>query len=376
MAYHLDPEADQIKIGPGSLWRLPAMRRLIYSGVFTLLIFALGVVSLYGYGAWSELPWPLFDCIYFTLITMSTVGYGELLNGMEQLPGVRAITMLLIVGGMGAMVLFASNITAFFVEGDLGTIFIRRRRMREIAKLKGHVVLCGIGSTGRHVAAEFLASGTPFVAVDLSPERLDRVVAMGKENGWVPPTVLGDATREGVLDAANVAAARGVITCLPTDQDNLFAVMVARESNEHCRILTKVIDANNRKITRAGADGGVSPYHIGGLRLASEMMRPAVVTFLDEMRRETDRNVRIEDVFLPDNSRVSGQTLATSGLDNASSALVLAIRRLDGGYQYTPPADYRLAGGETLVVLGDTHQVHALRAYCGDPVVTVLSENV
>jgi voltage-gated potassium channel len=372
MSYHLTPEASEVSIGPRSIWRLPAIRRLVFSGIFTLSIFALGVLSLYGYGTWHELPWTLFDCIYFAMITMSTVGYGELLTGMEQIPGVRTITMLLIVGGMGTMVLFASNITAFFVEGDLGTIFLRRRRMREIAGMSGHVVLCGAGSTGRHVASEFLAAGTPFVVVDISRERLDRVVLMGKEKGWVPPTILGDATQEDVQLAANVAAARGVITCLSTDQDNLFAVMVARESNEHCRILTKVVDATSRNVTRAGANGAVSPYHIGGLRLASEMVRPAVVTFLDEMRRETNRNVRIEDVFLPDNSQVVSETLASSGLRDVSQALVLAVRQLDGGYQYNPPASYRLSAGETLVVLGDTTQVQTLRVHCGDPAATVI----
>jgi voltage-gated potassium channel len=102
------------------------------------------------------------------------------------------------------------------------------------------------------------------------------------------------------------------------------------------------------------------------------MVRPAVVTFLDEMRRETNRNVRIEDVFLPDNSQVVSETLASSGLRDVSQALVLAVRQLDGGYQYNPPASYRLSAGETLVVLGDTTQVQTLRVHCGDPAATVI----
>jgi voltage-gated potassium channel len=219
---------------------------------------------------------------------------------------------------------------------------------------------------------EFLSNGIPFVAIDRNQDRLDRMVVLGKETGWIPPTILGDATADEVLEIAGVRQARGVMACLSDDPANLFVVITSRELNPNTRILARMTNEGSRKkMMRAGADGLVSPNQIGGLRLASEMTRPAVVTFLDEMRRDTNRNVRIEEINLTENSPLAGKTLADSQIRETTNALVLAIRRSNRDYEYNPPIDTTLQPSDTLVVLADRIEVQTVRRLCGDPTQTL-----
>jgi voltage-gated potassium channel len=318
--------------------------------------------------------WGLLDIAYFVVITMTTVGYAETLPGMHQMAAVRVATMFIIVGGMGAMLLFASNITAFFVEGDLQDLWKGRRFMKAIDRISGHIILAGAGETGVHVAAEFLLNKIPFVAIDNHPGHLDRLAALGAEAGYVPPTILGDATSDEVLEAAHIGRCRGVMACLSNDPSNLFVVITARELNPSARILSKVISEENRKkMLRAGADGLVSPNRIGGLRLASQMIRPAVITFLDEMRRGTNRNVRIDEIQLDAASALVGRSIAESGIRDQTNALVLALSHCDDNYVYNPAIETVLNANDTIVVLGEPSEVQKLRLLCGDSSKTLAS---
>ncbi len=366
MSTHFQPDQDQ------GILTTHAARRLFLSGIYTLVVFTVGTLVLYGLGLQAGKEWSLFDCVYFAMITMSTVGYGETLLGMETLTSIRLVTMFLIVGGMGAMVLFASNITAFFIEGDIQRIWRGRRTVKAIENMSGHVVLCGVGQTGFHVARELLSNQSPFVVIDPRPEPLDRVLALGSERGWQPPTIQGDATDDDVLERAGIRRARGLVTTIGRDQDNLFIIVSARQMNPQLRIVSKAVQPDSiSKLERAGADGVVAPEMIGGLRIASELVRPAVVTFLDEMRKDTDRNIRIEDIHLPQDSPLVGTMLRDTGIREQTQALVLAIRGANDEYHYNPPGDYSLEPGDALVVLADQEQVQHLRQICGDPTPTV-----
>ena len=162
------------------------------------------------------------------------------------------------------------------------------------------------------------------------------------------------------------------MACLSDDPANLFVVITSRELNPDTRILARMTNEGSRKkMMRAGADGLVSPNQIGGLRLASEMTRPAVVTFLDEMRRDTNRNVRIEEINLTEDSPLAGKTLGDSKIRETTNALVLAIRRSNRDYEYNPPTDTALQPSDTLVVLADRIEVQTVRRLCGDPTQTL-----
>ena len=247
--------------------RRSAYGRLISAaGVLGVVLFV-GASSYYAVG---EGRWTWYDCFYMTIITLSTVGFAETLEGMNQVPEARAVTIALIVLGSGTLLYFISSMTALIVEGDLQGILRRRSMQRAIGALKEHVIVCGIGTTGRHIATELGAVGIPFVVVDRDRERLEE---LEEEFGEQLLYVVGDATDDHVLELAGVEQARGVISALNDDKANLFVTISARALNPDARIVAKSIEpSTERKLRRAGADAVVAPNYIGGVRLFSEMV--------------------------------------------------------------------------------------------------------
>ncbi len=228
-----------------------------------------------------------------------------------------------------------------------------------VKKLSGHTIVCGAGSTGIHCVRELAAIGVPFVIVDRSPE-----VARELSREHDCPAVVGDATHDEVLLEAGIERARGVISALTDDKDNLFVTVTARALNPTLRIVAKAIDVKaDAKLRRAGADSVVSPNLIGGLRLVSEMVRPEVVTFLDVMLRDKDRTLRIEEVTIPPGRPGEERRVSELGLDR-HKLLLLAVKEPapEARLHYNPSPEHLLSGGETLIVLGDPARVRQLSA--------------
>ncbi|MBI4245654.1 MAG: potassium channel family protein, partial [Candidatus Rokubacteria bacterium] len=237
-------------------------RRLVH-----LALLLAGVVAFGTAGYRLIEGWPVFDALYMTLITVASVGFSEV---HPLSTAGRAFTMVLIVAGLGSAAYGLSAITAFWVEGDLGHLWERRKMARSIAELDGHVIVCGGGDTGRNIAREFLETGTPFVCIEIDRAQEPALRRLGERLLYI----LGDATDGEVLRLARIEAARGVITCMPSDKDNLFAILTARELNPEARIVSRVLAEDSRpKLFKAGADAVVSNKSIGALRLASEMIR-------------------------------------------------------------------------------------------------------
>jgi len=332
--------------------------RLIAAFAVLLLTLAAGSLGFYLLG---DGRWALFDCVYMTIISLTTVGYGEVLPGFEEVEYARAFTIGLLVFGTGSVVYFASALTAIIIEGDLRKVLRLTRMRKQIARLTDHVIVCGAGSTGSHVLEELLQYQVPVVAIDLSRERLEHFAEQHPAAHF--KYIVGDATEDEILAEANLPEARGVVAALASDKDNLFVVVSARQENSKARIVARGSDLQILdKLRKAGADTVVSPNYIGGLRMVSELLRPQVVKFLDEMRKDKAR-VRIEEVAIPAPSPLAGKTLGTSGIrTKAGDILVLAVH-VPGtdGYSYNPGADFPLATGMTLVVLGPLKQVEELR---------------
>jgi len=342
--------------------RLPDPRQGVYqrllSAVFFLtLVFVGGATILHQIGGGR---WGWFDCFYMTVITLSTVGFGETLPGFADVPGARAVLIVLIILGSGTLLYFISNFTALLVEGDLGEMLIRRRMHTRIDKLKNHIVVCGIGTTGVHIVEELLAVERPCVAVDLDAERLEK---LAREFGPRFLYVVGDATDEEVLMLAGVERAGGVIAALHDDKDNLFITITARALNAKARIVAKSVAASSeKKLKRAGANAVVSPNFIGGMRLVSEMIRPAAVEFLDRMLRDRDHNLRVDEASIPEGSALAGKTLAGSGV-RETGALVIAVRLPEGRYVYKPSGDLALPAGSCLIVIAQSADLEKLRRH-------------
>jgi len=339
------------------------LRRVFVALLMVTAVIVVGGATLFwlGHGRWT---WS--EALFMSVITVSTVGFSEL-PGIDHVPFARAAIVAIILGGLGTVAYFQSAMTALIVEGVIGHAWRSNRMKKEILRLVDHVVVTGIGSTGKHVIEELIATGTPFVAIDKNHEHLQRI-SDELMNGKML-FVHGDATEDHTLLEAGVERAKGVIAALTHDRDNLFVTLSARALNARARIVTKVVEPEALpKMMRAGANATVSPNIIGGRRMASELIRPEVVEFLDQMLRDRDRTLRLEEVDVPDGSPYVGHALRDVPIRRVSNALVVAIRDRDRRFQYNPGPETLLEGGTVLVVLGETPDMSVLRKLIGgDP---------
>ncbi len=309
-----------------------------------------------------------------TVITLSTVGFGEL-SQMHEVPGARPLTIALIVSGVGALAYVQGNLTALLVEGVIGQVLRRNRMRNAIAKLSRHVVVAGAGSTGKHVIEELVATGTPFVVIDRDIHHLERLSE--DVQGGRMLYVHGDATVDHTLVAAGIERARGVVAALTHDKDNLFVTLSARYLNATARIVSKIVeDQAGAKMLKAGATSVVNPAMIGGRRMASELVRPEVNEFLDQMLRDKTKNLRIEECVVPEASSYVGVSLKDSPIRSETKLLVIAIRSKDRTFVYNPDPELIIDGGTTLIVMGDTDSVTKLRKILDESVPSEIAATV
>lgn len=334
-----------------------ARRRLLAALLMIATVFAIGTI---GYFLLGRGRWTLGDCAYMTVISITTVGYGETLEGMHQVPYARLFTALLLVSGAGVALYAVSMLTTFLVEGEFLDLRRRRRMKQRISKLDNHIIVCGAGRTGQHVIEELASSHWAFVVIDTDPHVAERCADLcGRDVEYI----VGDAIDDHVLVDAGIERAYGVVTGLPEDKDNLYVVLTARQMNPKLRIIAKAVDPRaSAKLQVAGADSVVSVNRIGGMRLASEMIRPSVVTFLDTMMRDSDKNLRFEELTIAEAAPLVNKRLAESDIRRERKLLVVAAVGPDeGAYVYSPGPDFVLRAGMTLILLGETESVLRLR---------------
>ena len=337
------------------MWNSKPVRRLLASLAILAVVWLGGAVGFFrlGHGIWS-----FGECAFQTIVTIFTVGFAELPNA-EHVSGARGFTAVLIVFGVGAISYVQANVIALLVEGALGQAFRRSRMQRAISKLHGHFVVAGVGSTGRHVIEELRATERPLVAIDRDETHLRELSEESYAGALL--YVVGDATQDHALTAAGIDRAAGVVAALTDDADNLYITLSARALNPNARIVAKAIAPEaEAKMRLAGANAVVSPNTIGGRRMASELVRPDVVEFLDQMQR-TEHALRMEEIVVPKTSPLVGKMLRDAPIRPRTKALVIAKRALDGKFHYNPGPESRIEPGITLIVLGDKHDVATLR---------------
>lgn len=340
---------------------LSSYRRLVASFLMLQVVVLAGATAFFIIGAGR---WTFFDCLYMTIITISTVGFSEVLPGMQEVEAARLVTLTLIVTGTGIVLYFLSSLTALIIEGDLRGLLKRRRTMTAIDALQDHFIVCGAGTTGRYIIKELHSGDAAFVAVDIDATCIQEVE---EELGTEILSVVGDATEDHVLEQAGVHRARGVICALNDDKANLFVTITARALNADARIVAKSIEVTTEdKLRRAGANAVVSPNLIGGVRLASEMIRPHAVEFMDKLLRDHQGSpIGIEAVSVPAESALVGKHLAQAPFREAG-ALVIAVHHPDGQYTYNPGGEYALQAGSSLIVLADLPGVRKVRQLLSD----------
>lgn len=337
------------------------LRKQFVISLLLLVIVVLTAVSVYMYFGGRQVT--LLDAIYMAVITISTVGYGEIVSTAAH-PGLRIFNIVYILFGIGIMLYVFSVSTAFIVQGELHDIFRRRKMLKQLQDMHDHLIVCGAGETGNYLVQELLKTGNLFVVIDHDEERLARISQRGDF-----PTLKGDGTDEEILTAARIQKARGLAIVLPEDRDNLMATVTARQLNPTLRIVARCAEVKMvDKLLRAGANAAISPNQIGGMRLASELIRPSVVTFLDLMLRDAERTIRVEEIVLGEGSLWMGKNLKEMDLHRHFDLLVLAVRKPDGEVKFNPRHDVPLAGGDVLVVMGEVEHAWKAREAAGGKV--------
>lgn len=316
-------------------------RKFIIAAIALAVVLVTGTAGYYVVGGQR---YSLLDCLYMTVITISTIGFGEIID-LSASPAGRVFTIFIALSGVGVLFYIITNFTAFVVEGELKESF-RRRKMEKLAQhYKDHFIVCGIGSVGLNIVHELNATHRPFIIVDINKENIDRYLEMNQGQVYIDR----DATDNNSLLLAGIDRARGVFAVTGDDNQNLVISLTARQLNPRIRVIARCNEIRNSdKMKKAGADSVVSPNFIGGLRMASEMIRPSVVTFLDTMLRDKDINLRIEEVSVEPAS--AGKPLSALNLKKYPGVLLLAVKA-KGGWIYNPADNYVVGSDDVLVFM-------------------------
>jgi voltage-gated potassium channel len=334
-------------------------RRLAYA---LLALLAMAVISVSGYCLLGGAKVTFLQALYMAVVTLSGVGYQEIVD-TSQNPALRVFNIFVVLFGVGTMVYVFSVATAFLVEGELSNLFWRHKMEKQISELSGHYIICGLGDTGRYVAAELQATGTPYVVIEAHEETVQKFRETQNDLLYV----IGDATDEAVLDRTGVGHAKGLIAGLSADKDNLVITFLVRQKNRSIRIVARCSDEArfSERMLKAGADSTVSPNRIGGLRLASQVLRPHVVEFLDLMLKGQSSTLRVEQIEIPEGSGWSGVSLDHLDLRSRHGLLPLAVKdseaQDDAAFLVNPPGNQILRNGAIVIVMGDVNDVKRAR---------------
>jgi len=320
-----------------------------------LVLILLLLIGTFGYAQIEGWNW--FDALYMTFISFSTVGFQEL----EPLSSAgRILTMGLILFGMIVIAMLSASVTSWFVRNELLT----RRKMikmkQEISRLNGHIIICGGGNTGMAVITEFLRAKTKFVLIEEMPDVVNEI----RERFPDIYIIEGNATKDEVLQEANIDQAGGLISALSLDADNLFVVVSARALNPDLIIISRAVEPSTEsKLHNAGASYVISPNMVEGLRMASVILRPTVVNFLEVMMNEEGLSLRMEEIHIPQQSSFAGNTLAEAHIPQRTGLIVLAVKHEGSAkWNFNPGSNLTLKPEDKVIVLGEAEKIEKLQS--------------
>lgn len=298
--------------------------------------------------------WSLLDSLYMTIITIATVGFREV-HSLD--PAGKVFTILLITGGVSAAAYTLGSIVEFMVEGYLSDILGGRRMERRIAALKDHYILCGFGRVGEQIAREFKRAGAPFIVLDSNPDvkkfmDADQVLY-----------IQGDASDDTVLKAAGIDKAKGLITVVDSDSDNVYVTLSARVLNPNLFIIARAnLEDSADKLIRAGADRVVSPYSLGGRRIASMVLKPVISDFLDSVMHGENLEFELLELKVGEGSPLDNVTVKEANIRQQCGATILSVQRPDGRFETDITKSTRIRIGDKLIVIGIRDQLEKLQA--------------
>ena len=295
---------------------------------------------------------PFFESLYMTVITITTVGFGEVRK--LSVPG-RVFTIILIFFGRGIIGYIVGLWTQAIVELQLSTFIGRRKLGLQIKNIKDHYIVCGFGRIGKVICRELKSKNIPVLVIDNKPETRELLEAESI------PYIIDDATSEDILIEAGIARARGLISVVASDSDNLFITLTARGLNPSTFIIARADDEKSeKKLKRAGADKVFLPYIIGGHKMAQSITKPAVTDFLEFTVHNRDMGLEMEELNVSKDSRLNRLKLRDSGIRQEMDIIIVAIRKKTGEMAFNPSSETLIEAGDTLIALGKNDDLSKL----------------
>lgn len=317
----------------GSLWPL-IISQITMIGVFAAATF--GYMYVEGWSAW--------DSFYMVVITLSTVGYGELYPLSEQ---GRVLTTLLIFAGVGNFAFILGAFSQLLVDGNIHKFLRRRRVLKTIGKMNGHTVVCGYGRIGAVVVDEFINADLDVVVIERAPELVEQLEMEGI------PHLQGDATDDTLLEQAGLARAKSLVAALASDADNVYIVLSANQLNPEMNIVARAsAPCYVSKLKLAGADRVFLPHHAGGMHMANAVIRPTVTSVIELVNSRSETTFQIEEWLVGRHSELVGKELASSGIRERFNLTVLGVKQFQGDVVMNPSPDFCIGAGDTIIAVG------------------------
>jgi len=316
-------------------------KRILQTGVALLIVLAIGT---FGYYFITQRNYDVFTCFYMTVITITTIGFNEIID-LEKYSGARPFTIFLAFAGIGLLTYFVSTISAFILEGNIRQSYKKLKMEKNISRLQDHYIISGIGKHSAHLNDELVSTKRDSVFIELDPLRIRQVLKKYPHQKFIE----GDATHDDVLEKAGIDKAKGIFASTTNDNTNIVICLSARRLNPKLNIVSLCnAHINSEKLKTAGADQIVSPNYIGGLRMASEMLRPAVTAFLDAMLLDKDKTFRFEQIDITKNQE--GKKIGELRLNEFKDSLLIGLKS-NNELVFKPADEYVIKAGDSLVIM-------------------------
>lgn len=290
--------------------------------------------------------WPLFDCLYMTVITIFTVGFKEVRN---LSPLGRVFTIFIILGGVGTVLFAFTKAAEIVFEGGMRKFWRRKKMEKGLKNLNNHYIICGYGRMGKIVSERLYEENLPFVIIENNPAKIEDLRSERKYL-FIP----GDTTQEEILLQAGVKKAKALAALLPSDADNLYLVLTVRLVCPSLFVLSKVVEEEaEKKILQIGANKVVSSYKLSGLKIAQGLIRPTVVDFMDLIIRRKELSLYMEEYTVKKESPLIDKTISKLDIRQRANVIVVAVKKPGEDIIFNPPSNFTIKTGDTLLVLGD-----------------------
>ena len=323
--------------------------RIAFIGLFS--IFIIGTLGFHFIEGWS-----FSEALYTTVTTLSTVGYGDF---YPQSGAGRLFTGILIIFGVGTMLYTVGLLTETMVEARFKMLMGRGRLEKMIKKLHNHYIICGCGRIGYLISKELREDNVDFVVIDNNPEVIQKI----EDEGIIFHK--GDSTQDKTLIEAGIKRAKGIVCALPTDAENLYVILTAKELNPNIYVLSRSEEEESEhRLVRAGADRVISPYKLGGTRMAMAILRPAMLDFIEITTRRQSLELRMEEFTICDGSPTVGKSLKDSDIRHYYGLIVVAIKKDSGKMIFNPLANYMIEKGDKLIAMGEDENMRRFSQVC------------